>query len=29
MEQGDRIEPYQVLLVHQDGSTSVYATYPK
>lgn len=29
MEQGDRIDPYQVFLVHKDGSTSVYATYPK
>ena len=29
MEQGDRIDPYDVLLVHEDGTTSVYAHYPK
>ena len=29
MEVGDRVDPYQVLLVHLDGSTSTYATYPK
>ena len=28
MEQGDRVDPYEVLLVHEDGSTSVYATHP-
>jgi hypothetical protein len=27
MEQGGRVEPYQVLLVHEDGSTSVFASY--
>lgn len=29
MEQGDRVDPYEVRLVHEDGSTSVYAQYPK
>lgn len=29
MEQGDRIDPYEVHLVHEDGTTSVYAKYPK
>lgn len=29
MEQGDHVEPYEVHLVHEDGSTSVYAHYPK
>jgi len=29
MEQGGRVDPYRVLLVHEDGSTSVYAEYPK
>lgn len=29
MEQGGRVTPYQVLLVHADGSTSVYAEYPR
>ena len=29
MEQGDRVDPYEVLLVHEDGGTSVYATYPQ
>jgi hypothetical protein len=29
MESGDRIDPYEVLLVHDDGTTSVYAKYPK
>ena len=29
MEQGDRVDPYEVLLVHEDGSTSVYAKYPQ
>ena len=29
MESGDRIDPYEVLLVHEDGTTSVYAKYPK
>jgi hypothetical protein len=29
MEQGDRVDPYDVMLVHEDGSTSVYAHYPK
>jgi hypothetical protein len=29
MEQGDRVDPYEVLLVHEDGTTSVYAKYPK
>jgi hypothetical protein len=29
MEEGDRVDPYEVLLVHEDGSTSVYARYPK
>jgi hypothetical protein len=29
MEQGDRVDPYEVLLVHEDGSTSVYARYPQ
>jgi hypothetical protein len=28
MEQGDRVDPYEVLLVHEDGGTSVYAKYP-
>jgi len=27
MEQGDAREPYEVLLIHRDGSTSVYARY--
>jgi hypothetical protein len=27
MEMGDRVDPYEVLLVHEDGSTSVYAKY--
>jgi hypothetical protein len=29
MEQGDKQQPYDVLLVNEDGSTSVYAHYPK
>lgn len=29
MEQGDFVAPHEVLLVHEDGTTSVYATYPK
>ncbi len=29
MESGDRVDPYEVLLVHEDGTTSVYAKYPK
>jgi hypothetical protein len=29
MEQGDHVDPYEVLLVHEDGTTSVYATYPQ
>ncbi|MFO7304029.1 MAG: DUF411 domain-containing protein [Gammaproteobacteria bacterium] len=29
MESGDRVEPYKVHLVHEDGTTSVYATYPQ
>lgn len=29
MEQGDRVDPYEVHLVHADGSTSVYAKYPR
>ena len=29
MEQGDRVDPYEVLLVHEDGSTTVYAKYPQ
>ncbi|HLS80066.1 MAG TPA: DUF411 domain-containing protein [Steroidobacter sp.] len=29
MEQGDRVDPYQVLLVHNDGGVSVYSQYPK
>jgi hypothetical protein len=29
MEHGERIDPYKVYLVHEDGSTSVYAEYPK
>jgi hypothetical protein len=29
MEHGDRIDPYEVHLVHEDGTTSVYAKYPK
>jgi hypothetical protein len=29
MESGDHLDPYEVLLVHEDGSTSVYARYPK
>lgn len=28
MEQGDVKQPYEVLLVHADGTTSVYAKYP-
>jgi hypothetical protein len=28
MEQGDRVDSFEVLLVHQDGSTSVYRKYP-
>ena len=27
MEMGDRVDPYEVLLVHEDGTTSVYARY--
>lgn len=27
MEMGDRVDPYEVLLVHEDGTTSVYATH--
>jgi hypothetical protein len=29
MEQGGHVDRYQVLLVHEDGSTSVYDEYPK
>ncbi|MGH8177809.1 MAG: DUF411 domain-containing protein [Steroidobacter sp.] len=29
MEQGDRVDPYEVLLVHEGGGTSVYSTYPQ
>jgi hypothetical protein len=29
MEQGGRIDPYDVLIVHADGRTSVYASYGK
>jgi hypothetical protein len=29
MEQGDIKQPYEVHLVHPDGTTSVYARYPK
>lgn len=29
MEQGDAQQPYEVHLVHQDGTTSVYARYPQ
>jgi hypothetical protein len=29
MEHGDRVDPYKVYLVHEDGTTSVYAEYPK
>jgi hypothetical protein len=29
MEQGDTVQPYEVHLVHPDGTTSVYAKYPK
>ena len=29
MEQGNTIQPYEVHLVHPDGTTSVYAKYPK
>lgn len=29
MESGERVDPYEVLLVHEDGTTSVYAKYPK
>jgi hypothetical protein len=28
MESGDRVDPYDVLLVHEDGTTSVWAKYP-
>lgn len=27
MERGDRVEPYDVLLIKGDGSTEVYASY--
>jgi hypothetical protein len=27
MEMGDRVDPYEVLLVHEDGTTSVYSRY--
>jgi hypothetical protein len=29
MESGDQVDPYEVHLVHDDGTTSVYARYPK
>ena len=29
MEMGDRQDPYQVLLVKEDGSTEVFSEYPK
>lgn len=29
MESGDRVDPYKVHLVHEDGTTSVYEEYPK
>jgi hypothetical protein len=29
MEQGDVVDRYDVLLVNEDGTTGVYATYPK
>lgn len=29
MEQGDRVDPYEVHLVHEDGTTSVYAKHPQ
>lgn len=29
MEQGDRVEPYQVMLIREDGGAEVYASYPK
>jgi hypothetical protein len=29
MEQGDVVQPYDVHLVNQDGTTTVYARYPK
>jgi hypothetical protein len=29
MEQGDRVDPYEVLLVDQEGATSVFSRYPK
>jgi hypothetical protein len=27
MEQGDRVDPYTVLLLHSDGGSSAYAKY--
>lgn len=27
MEQGDRVDPYTVLLLHRDGGSSAYAKY--
>lgn len=29
MEMGNRIDPYQVLAIEKDGSTSVYSSYPQ
>jgi hypothetical protein len=29
MESGNRVDPYKVHLVHEDGTTSVYAEYPQ
>lgn len=29
MEQGDQVEAYEVHLLHEDGTTSVYAKYPR
>ena len=29
MEQGGRADPYSVLLLHKDGSSSVFASYPR
>lgn len=29
MESGDRVDPYKVHLVHEDGTTSVFEEYPK
>lgn len=29
MDQGRRTEPYDVFLIHEDGSTEVFASYPR